>query len=269
MEQYWRDVLSHVNWSDPRYQDQIYYKPRSEEDILNESMIAEEMFHFIFFNGELANISELTPLFTRFGLCYTWNKNGNARTSMVGTVLNLHISMNLNIQHYSWGFDASTGIRMAIHEPDLIPDVLKHGFIIQNGVEAYINISPKKYIYPPYPFKAYGNEYCVKENSTGYGQYDREVCVDRCFADRTLAVCGCKDVSEPGDAPNCSLYQLNTCYYRYLYELLKNSSQGCHCPRPCEYTDYDQVISYGQYISEPIKEYFLEKNISTPYDIEQ
>ena len=50
--------------------------------------------------------------------------------------------------------------------------------------------------YRPFPFKSYGDEYCKESEPSK--KYDLNLCLDRCMAEQTLRLCGCKDVSEPG-----------------------------------------------------------------------
>ena len=112
-DRFWR-LLTLVNWSEPEFQNELYFAPRTKEDIIAESMSLNQTFYYGTFDYQAINITEeFTPVITRNGLCVTWNKDGKVKTRVYGVVMNLRIWMNINSQFYSWNFDTSTGVRVS------------------------------------------------------------------------------------------------------------------------------------------------------------
>ena len=115
-DEFWRE-LTKVNWSEPEYQNHLYHVPRTEADIIDESMDFNQTFLYGTFDRREINTStEVTPIITRHGLCFMWNKDGKAsmKTKVYGVLMNLRVWIKINSLFYSWNFDTSTGIRVGI-----------------------------------------------------------------------------------------------------------------------------------------------------------
>ena len=116
-DDYWRDTLlgigTSINWTDPRYQTEEYYRQRTTTDVCDESMQLQSMCISGQFLGEDINVSnDFTQFISTSGLCYTWNKHGTAKTNIPGVFKSFDLMWNVNLQHYAWAMDSSVGVRV-------------------------------------------------------------------------------------------------------------------------------------------------------------
>ena len=100
--------------SEPEYEAEGYFQPRTEADILYEAVQVQQMFLQCVFEGRVLNCAdEFQPVIMEVGVCFTFNKNGTFSTSMSGPVNNLFLYINVNELDMTWGLDFVSGIKVS------------------------------------------------------------------------------------------------------------------------------------------------------------
>ena len=108
------DFSQPINWSEPEYEEEGYFEPREEEDILNEAIQIEELFLSCMFEGKLLNCSLVFhPVITAVGVCYTFNKDGKMSTTFSSPVENLFLLVNVNEDDMTWSLQTGSGIMVS------------------------------------------------------------------------------------------------------------------------------------------------------------
>jgi hypothetical protein len=114
---YWLSVSSiavfaptEVDWNDSYYKENGYFEPNSLEKELSISMDVSKFILVSTF--DFMNDLVFTPVLTSFGVCYTWNGDGNVTTKMTGPLYNFHVMLDINRELYEYGLTATTGVKV-------------------------------------------------------------------------------------------------------------------------------------------------------------
>ncbi|XP_062570290.1 acid-sensing ion channel 1-like [Saccostrea cucullata] len=260
---YWLSVsnmaafTNEVDWNDSYYKENGYFEPNSLEQELSLSMDVSKFIltsTFDFLDGQ-----EFKPTLTSVGVCFTWNNDGNMTTKMSGSLYNLHVLLDIHRDLYEASFISATGVKVVVHEPGTIPDPINQGFVVAPGVSALASVTKKKFTFLPYPFKAFGDGYCLDTNAPDFVNkfhptpYSVSVCKKFCLSEIIFKKCGCVNVGDLGNYPICSKYQISKCYLKEIGKLIYQDAQNviqCDCPYPCHQMTYDVAVSTSQFPSD-------------------
>ncbi|XP_052719382.1 acid-sensing ion channel 4-like [Crassostrea angulata] len=241
-----------INWSDPYFQDNGYFRPRTNSDIKYESLnpfgvIREVLFDKVDVTGDVEE------KVTRYGMCYTWNADGSVTTTSTGNSMNFVAFLNVNNDQNYQSIDCSKGLKAAVHDPGEHPAIEENGFLVPPGTLALATLSITTHSYLGKPFIAFGDEYCVDTASYGFvnsvhpSPYSMNACNQKCKADHTYQRCGC-----------VPLGSIDTTF--------SSIPKPCYSPQPCQQTTYDVRVSYALFPSEETGSFMESRlGVSTEY----
>ena len=101
---------------------------------------------FCVFAGRVCNASHFTPVFTKLGLCYTFNAGENETVHFAestGTRSGLSLLLNIHQSEYVSSDNFDAGVKVAVHpqtEPPLPDDI---GVGVPPGRNAFISLRQK------------------------------------------------------------------------------------------------------------------------------
>lgn len=104
-------IVGPVNWSDPYYQDNGYFRSRTNSDIKYETLDKSRMILMVMFDQKDV-IGDLEEKVTRYGMCYTWNADGSASTTSTGNAMNFVALLNMNSDQNYQSIDSSKGLKV-------------------------------------------------------------------------------------------------------------------------------------------------------------
>lgn len=104
-------IVGPVNWSDPYYQDNGYFRSRTNSDIKYETLDKSRMILMVMFDQKDV-IGDLEEKVTRYGMCYTWNADGSATTTSTGNAMNFVALLNMNSDQNYQSIDSSKGLKV-------------------------------------------------------------------------------------------------------------------------------------------------------------
>eukprot|EP00105_Crassostrea_gigas_P042671 XP_019926819.1 PREDICTED: uncharacterized protein LOC109619941 [Crassostrea gigas] len=121
-----------INWSDPYYHDNGYFRPRTNSDIKYESLnpfgvIREVLFDKVDVTGDVEE------KVIRYGMCYTWNADGSVTTTSTGNSMNFIAFLKVNNDQNYQSIDCSKGLKAAVHDPGEHPVIEENGFLVPPG----------------------------------------------------------------------------------------------------------------------------------------
>lgn len=106
------DLDNKINWTDPFYVAEGYFKQRTIEDLYAESKDISRFIKFQQFDLKHSAFT-FTPVATDVGLCIRGNVNNTLTTSLHGGLYNLHMYLDLLLDddYYTTGY-LSSGIKV-------------------------------------------------------------------------------------------------------------------------------------------------------------
>jgi hypothetical protein len=106
------DLDNTINWTDPFYVTEGYFKERTIEDLYAESKDISRFIKFQQFDLKYSAFT-FTPVATDIGLCIRGNVNNTLTTSLHGGLYNLHMYLDLLLDddYYTTGY-LSSGIKV-------------------------------------------------------------------------------------------------------------------------------------------------------------
>lgn len=107
---------NNINWSDPYYREHDYFRPRTYDDMINESMNRTSVLKMVFFDQEDV-INDVEDTITQYGMCFTWNANGLASTTYTGNSMNFVALLSINTNQSYQSMDNSHGFKVRICQP--------------------------------------------------------------------------------------------------------------------------------------------------------
>ncbi|XP_076467647.1 acid-sensing ion channel 3-like [Babylonia areolata] len=206
-----------------------------------------------------------TPVDLDSRRCFQFNAAagaGRKASRSRGLYSGLEVILHVRQSEYSFSAikSASAGIQVILHEPEEMVDELK-GFVLSPGFTHYVQIVMTKYNFLPAPYKAFGENACVRDaelpeavrqSSRQNVSYTRALCQYSCIHALAQAECGCR-ISETAftenlSLPLCTMSDVFTCYYA-LYENLTRWHDSCACPELCHRTEYGVTMSSAYFPS--------------------
>ncbi|XP_034301154.2 acid-sensing ion channel 3 isoform X2 [Magallana gigas] len=281
-------LVGEINWTDPYYRDNGYFRPRTRSDIVYEALDKSQVIRSVTFD-RLDVTGDVKEKVTKYGMCYTWNADGSVTTTSTGNSMNFIALLNVNNDQNYQSIDCSNGFKATVHDPNEHPAIEVNGFLVPPGRMALATISKTTHSYLGTPYKAFGDEYCLDTASDEFvnpvhpSPYSINACQKKCEADIIYQLCGCVQLGTIGNYTICSHYQYYQCYFNRSFQqntTVPSIAKSCNCPQPCQQTTYDVKVSTALYPSEEaaafldgrfgfskqyVKENFIELHIYFDY----
>ena len=107
-----------INWSDPYYQNEGYFRKRTQHDIYSESKNRSTFLYYVMFDnipqGSMYRQTLFKPVITDMGVCLRANTDGKLVTSMHGALFNLHLQINVLAKEDYFSISFSSGVKVNI-----------------------------------------------------------------------------------------------------------------------------------------------------------
>ncbi|XP_028663984.2 acid-sensing ion channel 4-A-like [Erpetoichthys calabaricus] len=201
------------------------------------------------FQGDPCGPADFTPVYTRYGKCYTFNANKNSSriTKQSGMGNGLEIMLDIQQDEYLpiWKETNETsleaGIKVQIHSQDEPPYIHQLGFGVSPGFQTFVSCQEQRLTYLPQPW---GKCRPTTERMIpGYDTYSISACRLKCEKEEVLSRCQCRMVHMPGNETICSPNFYIECADDALAAFQKNSTDPCTCETPCNLTRYGKELS--------------------------
>ncbi|GAB0191502.1 acid-sensing ion channel 4 [Grus japonensis] len=203
------------------------------------------------FQGERCGPQHFTPVYTRYGKCYTFNGDRrNPRVTRQGGMGNgLEIMLDIQQEEYLpiWretnetSFEA--GIRVQIHSQDEPPYIHQLGFGVSPGFQTFVSCQEQRLTYLPQPWGNCRASVQGEQMLPGYDTYSIAACRLQCEKEAVVRSCHCRMVHMPGNESICSPNVYIECADHTLDAAVEDSQERCSCPTPCNLTRYGKEIS--------------------------
>ncbi|XP_068051711.1 acid-sensing ion channel 4 isoform X3 [Anomalospiza imberbis] len=203
------------------------------------------------FQGERCGPQHFTPVYTRYGKCYTFNGDRrNPRVTRQGGMGNgLEIMLDIQQEEYLpiWretnetSFEA--GIRVQIHSQDEPPYIHQLGFGVSPGFQTFVSCQEQRLTYLPQPWGNCRASTQGEQLLPGYDTYSIAACRLQCEKEAVVQSCHCRMVHMPGNESICSPNVYIECADHTLDAAVEDSQERCSCPTPCNLTRYGKEIS--------------------------
>ncbi|XP_053838779.1 acid-sensing ion channel 4 isoform X2 [Vidua macroura] len=203
------------------------------------------------FQGERCGPQHFTPVYTRYGKCYTFNGDRrNPRVTRQGGMGNgLEIMLDIQQEEYLpiWretnetSFEA--GIRVQIHSQDEPPYIHQLGFGVSPGFQTFVSCQEQRLTYLPQPWGNCRASMQGEQLLPGYDTYSIAACRLQCEKEAVVQSCHCRMVHMPGNESICSPNVYIECADHTLDAAVEDSQERCSCPTPCNLTRYGKEIS--------------------------
>ncbi|XP_052531352.1 acid-sensing ion channel 4 isoform X2 [Tympanuchus pallidicinctus] len=203
------------------------------------------------FQGERCGPQHFTPVYTRYGKCYTFNGDRrNPRVTRQGGMGNgLEIMLDIQQEEYLpiWretnetSFEA--GIRVQIHSQDEPPYIHQLGFGVSPGFQTFVSCQEQRLTYLPQPWGNCRASVQGEQTLPGYDTYSIAACRLQCEKEAVVRSCHCRMVHMPGNESICSPNVYIECADHTLDAAVEDSQERCNCPTPCNLTRYGKEIS--------------------------
>uniref|UniRef100_A0A8C5U843 Acid sensing ion channel subunit family member 4 n=1 Tax=Malurus cyaneus samueli TaxID=2593467 RepID=A0A8C5U843_9PASS len=203
------------------------------------------------FQGERCGPEHFTPVYTRYGKCYTFNGDRrNPRVTRQGGMGNgLEIMLDIQQEEYLpiWretnetSFEA--GIRVQIHSQDEPPYIHQLGFGVSPGFQTFVSCQEQRLTYLPQPWGNCRASMQGEQMLPGYDTYSIAACRLQCEKEAVVQSCHCRMVHMPGNESICSPNVYIECADHTLDAAVEDSQERCSCPTPCNLTRYGKEIS--------------------------
>uniref|UniRef100_H3A9X2 Acid sensing ion channel subunit 1 n=1 Tax=Latimeria chalumnae TaxID=7897 RepID=H3A9X2_LATCH len=226
----------------------------------------EEMLLECRFQGETCTSRNFTPIFTRYGKCYTFNsgKDGNPLlTTLKGGMGNgLEIMLDIQQDDYLpvWKETDETsieaGVKVQIHDQTEPPFIHELGFGVAPGFQTFVATQEQRLMYLPPPW---GDCKATPINSEFFSTYSITACRIDCETRYLVENCNCKMVHMPGNAKVCTPDQYKNCADPALDFLVEKDNDYCVCQTPCNMTRYGKELSMVKIPSKASAKYLAKK----------
>lgn len=102
-----------INWSDPYYEKEGYFKTRTLDDLLEESKNLSSFLYYVVFDNIFPYKPTLfKPVLTEMGVCLRANMDGTLVTSKHGAMFNLHMYLNVMTYEDFYSVSMSSGVKV-------------------------------------------------------------------------------------------------------------------------------------------------------------
>ncbi|XP_069472977.1 acid-sensing ion channel 4-like [Ambystoma mexicanum] len=211
----------------------------------------EDMLLECVFQGTPCGPQHFTPVYTRYGKCYTFNADRrHPKTTRQGGMGNgLEIMLDIQQEEYLpiWretnetSFEA--GIRVQIHSQDEPPYIHQLGFGVSPGFQTFVSCQEQRLKYLPQPWGSCRASVQGEQILQGYETYSISACRLQCEKEAVVKNCDCRMVHMPGNETICPPNAYIECADHTLDALVEDTSERCSCPTPCNMTRYGKEIS--------------------------
>ncbi|XP_053141701.1 acid-sensing ion channel 4 isoform X1 [Hemicordylus capensis] len=211
----------------------------------------EDMLLECHFRGKPCGPQDFTPVYTRYGKCYTFNGDRNKPwvTRQSGMGNGLEIMLDIQQEEYLpiWretnetSFEA--GIRVQIHSQDEPPYIHQLGFGVSPGFQTFVSCQEQRLTYLPQPWGSCRASVKGEQILPGYESYSIAACRLQCEKEAVVRNCQCRMVHMPGNETICSPNVYIECADHTLDTAVEDSQERCSCPTPCNLTRYGKEIS--------------------------
>ncbi|XP_048724677.1 acid-sensing ion channel 4 isoform X1 [Caretta caretta] len=211
----------------------------------------EDMLLACRFRGEPCGPQHFTPVYTRYGKCYTFNADGRrprvARQGGRGNGLELMLDVQQEEYLPIWretnetSFEA--GIRVQIHSQEEPPYIHQLGFGVSPGFQTFVSCQEQRLTYLPQPWGSCRASVPGEQILPGYEGYSIAACRLQCEKEAVVSSCQCRMVHMPGNESICSPNVYIECADQTLDAALEDPQERCSCPTPCNLTRYGKEIS--------------------------
>ncbi|XP_053900552.1 acid-sensing ion channel 4 isoform X1 [Malaclemys terrapin pileata] len=211
----------------------------------------EDMLLACRFRGEPCGPQHFTPVYTRYGKCYTFNADRRSpRVTRQGGIGNgLELMLDIQQEEYLpiWretnetSFEA--GIRVQVHSQDEPPYIHQLGFGVSPGFHTFVSCQEQRLTYLPQPWGNCRASVPGEQILPGYEGYSIAACRLQCEKEAVVSSCQCRMVHMPGNESICSPNVYIECADRTLDAAVEDSQERCSCPTPCNLTRYSKEIS--------------------------
>ena len=202
------------------------------------------------------------------GHCHTFNsqklinKYGAKVTTRSGGNYGLDILINVEAYDYL-NLVSTSGIRVLVHDPHVLPDVKEMGFAVSAGTETLVAVKktfvkrlPEPYAKPPNLCENTKAE-SYKNPLKYFSHYSLSACLRECRIKNQLYICGCAPHTYGGENVTvCSYQQFVSCSFdaEGTYDADPSIEAGCGCLPTCEETIYDASVSSSRMPNDYSKE---------------
>ncbi|KAJ0058773.1 hypothetical protein NL108_000481 [Boleophthalmus pectinirostris] len=218
------------------------------------------------FRGETCTHKNFTPIYTRYGKCYTFNsgQDGNPLLTTLkgGTGNGLEIMLDIQQDEYLpvWGETDETsyeaGIKVQIHSQDEPPFIDQLGFGVAPGFQTFVSCQQQLLLYLPPPW---GDCKSTPIDSEFFNTYSITACRIDCETRYLLENCNCRMVHMPGTSMVCTPEQYKNCADPALDFLVEKDNDYCVCETPCNMTRYGKELSMVKIPSKASAKYLAKK----------
>ncbi|XP_033854571.1 acid-sensing ion channel 1C isoform X3 [Acipenser ruthenus] len=218
------------------------------------------------FQGGNCTFKNFTPIYTRYGKCYTFNSglDGNPilTTLKGGTGNGLEIMLDIQQDEYLpvWGETDETsyeaGVKVQIHSQDEPPFIDQLGFGVAPGFQTFVSCQQQRLMYLPPPW---GDCKSTPIESEFFSTYSITACRIDCETRYLIANCNCRMVHMPGNAIVCTPEQYKECADPALDFLVEKDNDYCVCETPCNMTRYGKELSMVKIPSKASAKYLAKK----------
>lgn len=113
-----RKSATTINWSDPFYEDQHFFKEMSIDDLVRESKDIYKTIREASFDNKVLNVREsFTLKLTTDGICFTFNPVEMPTTSYIGSYFNLYMTIFVDYNNSYYGRWLGEGIKVGLVTP--------------------------------------------------------------------------------------------------------------------------------------------------------
>uniref|UniRef100_A0A8C1WIJ3 Uncharacterized protein n=1 Tax=Cyprinus carpio TaxID=7962 RepID=A0A8C1WIJ3_CYPCA len=232
-----------------------HYSPPPDYQLNTTEMIdrlghqLEDMLLDCRFRGENCTYKNFTPIYTRYGKCYTFNSglDGNPLLTTLkgGTGNGLEIMLDIQQDEYLpvWGDTDETsyeaGIKVQIHSQDEPPFIDQLGFGVAPGFQTFV--SCQQQLVPN------------AKHITFITSLYQLPCLF------SIQNCNCRMVHMPGTSTVCTPEQYKDCADPALDFLVEKDNDYCVCETPCNMTRYGKELSMVKIPSKASAKYLAKK----------
>ncbi|XP_033108977.1 acid-sensing ion channel 5-like [Anneissia japonica] len=197
-------------------------------------------------NTTFLTLQNFTHLFTSFGNCFTFNSGKysdvlKVRQPGAGNALQLMIDIQQDEYTESPNGTIEAGLKILVHPQNEPPLIESKGLAVAPGVHAYVST---RRIEVETLGKPHGN--CDKSlRLKNYEIYTMAGCLLECRHKHIVNECGCRPIRYPGDEPECTPKETESCASDVLKKLKNGVLEECECPVPCAHTSFSTSVTYA------------------------
>ncbi|XP_072175728.1 epithelial sodium channel subunit beta-like [Diadema setosum] len=200
---------------------------------------------------------------TQYGNCYTFNRpdvnKSILETGKTGSQYGLHLTLFTEESEYIGLLTHQSGVRVAIHQPNVRPFPEDDGITASTGTLTSIGLRQRN-------ITRLGNKFGKCRDTSDPSQasidgfdYTIRACLNACYQKKLRYECGCaSDVM--ADTTQCSTLDSHqeSCLHE-IDRMAMESELKCDCPTPCREIDYDRFASFSKWPTDSADRHLRKK----------